>query len=414
MTPLKFRIVSIQVVFLLIILMCGACTDKAPQRIAVSSVKLGLQSVTMSVGESIPIDVTIEPADATDKSVRLSSSDQSVVIVSEGVMHTLKEGSAVVTAEAGGISAVCSVEVKAPFKSVESVVLDVTSASLKAGETVSLSVTVSPADATDRTVTWNSSDESVGSVENGVFTAKKAGTTTVTVTSGDKSAYCTVAVFEPVPTIPAEAVDLGLSVKWASWNIGATKPEDYGDYFAWGEIEPYYEDGFAQENPQQHWRSGKTEGYDWKSYRWCDGTGQVITKYCSLAQWGQVSNKRVLDPGDDVATVKWGDEWFTPTIEDYYELINNCDNVETVVNGVKGRRYTSRITGNSIFLPAAGYRYYTSLVDAGEIGYYGQSCVDTDCPIYACGLFFDKNGNFSMSYLYRFRFLGRTVRPVTK
>lgn len=398
----------------LLVLMCCACSEKVPQRIAVSSVGLEMQSVTMTVGESVPIEITVAPADAADKSVRWRSSDQSVVTVVDGVLNAVKAGEAVVTAESGGIEASCSVEVLPLYVDVESVALDIVSVSLRAGEEVVLTATVSPADATDRTVTWSSSDESVGSVSDGVFTAKKAGTATVTATSGEISATCTVAVFEPVPTVPAEAVDLGLSIKWAAWNIGATRPEEYGDYFAWGETEPYYEDGFAQENPQQHWKSGKSEGYDWKSYRWSDGTGQVMTKYCSLAQWGPVTNKRVLDPGDDVATVKWGNGWFTPTIEDYYELINNCDNVETEVNGVKGRRYTSRINGNSIFLPAAGYRYYTSLVDVGEIGYYGQSCVDTDCPIYACGLFFDKNGNFSMSYLYRFRFLGRTVRPVTR
>lgn len=398
----------------LLVLMCCACTETVPQRIAVSSVVLGMQSVTMTVGESVPIEITVAPADAADKSVRWRSSDQSVVTVVDGVLNAVKAGEAVVTAESGGIEASCSVEVLPLYVGVETVALDIVSVSLKAGEEVVLTATVGPADATDRTVAWSSSDESVGSVSDGVFTAKKAGTATVTATSGEISATCTVAVFEPVPTVPAEAVDLGLSIKWAAWNIGATRPEEYGDYFAWGETEPYYEDGFAQENPQQHWKSGKSEGYDWKSYRWSDGTGQVMTKYCSLAQWGPVTNKRVLDPGDDVATVKWGDGWFTPTIEDYYELINNCDNVETEVNGVKGRRYTSRINGNSIFLPAAGYRYYTSLVDVGEIGYYGQSCVDTDCPIYACGLFFDKNGNFSMSYLYRFRFLGRTVRPVTR
>lgn len=402
------------VLSLSLVMLCGSCTEEVPQRIAVSSVELAQQSVTMHVGENVPLDIVICPSDAADKSVRWHSSEPSVVTVVDGVLNAVKSGASVVTAESGGIEASCSVEVLPPYVDVESVALDIVSASLKVGEEVVLASTVIPADATDKAVVWSSSDESVAVVSDGVFTAKKAGSAIITVAVGDKSASCTVKVFEPVPNIPAEAVDLGLSVKWAAWNIGATKPEEYGDYYAWGEIETYYEEGFAQENPQQHWRDGKAEGYDWKSYKWCDGTGQVITKYCSLAKWGQVTNKRVLDPGDDVATVKWGDEWFTPTIEDYYELINNCDNVETEVNGVKGRRYTSRINGNSIFLPAAGYRYYTSLVDVGEIGYYGQSCVDTDCPIYACGLFFDKNGNFSMSYLYRFRFLGRTVRPVTR
>ena len=91
-----------------------------------------------------------------------------------------------------------------------------------------------------------------------------------------------------------EAVDLGLSVKWASCNVGATTPEDCGDYYAWGEIE-------------------EKENYDWSTYKWCNGSYDTQTKYCTNSSYGTVDNKTTLDLEDDVAHVKWGGSWRMPT-----------------------------------------------------------------------------------------------------
>lgn len=132
-----------------------------------------------------------------------------------------------------------------------------------------------------------------------------------------------------VPTPEPEYVDLGLSVKWATFNVGASKPEDYGDYFAWGETEP-------------------KETYSWTNYKWCDGTDANITKYNSA------DGKTILEPADDAAQVHWGGKWRMPTKEEIEELIDNCTWSESIQNGVKGYVVTSKHTGNSIFFPYSG------------------------------------------------------------
>ena len=146
-------------------------------------------------------------------------------------------------------------------------------------------------------------------------------------------------------------VDLGLSVKWATMNVGATSPEEYGDYFAWGETEP-------------------KEEYRWGTYKWCDGDYDYLTKDCSSSDFGIVDDKIELDLEDDAANVNWGDAWRTPTKAELDELIENCTWSWTTQNGIDGYTVTSNTNGKSIFLPAAGYRYDTFSEEVGAIGYY--------------------------------------------
>lgn len=161
-----------------------------------------------------------------------------------------------------------------------------------------------------------------------------------------------------------EAVDLGLSVKWANCNLGANSQEGPGDYYAWGELEPYYEDGQAQEeNPV--WKAGKSDGYIWTSYRffvsghedWGEWQDLKLSKYVTNSSYGTVDNKTVLDPEDDAAHVKLGGNWRMPTKEEWEELrsSSNCiwkpfthDNYYKVL---RGYIVTSKINGNSIYLP---------------------------------------------------------------
>lgn len=160
------------------------------------------------------------------------------------------------------------------------------------------------------------------------------------------------------PTI-GEAVDLGLSVKWASFNVGAQKPEDYGDYFAWGETVP----GF---------------NYSWSKYKYCKGSATTLTKYCVKSYYGYngyTDIKTILDPDDDVSHVKWGGTWRIPTKEEFEELSNtaNCTWTWTIRNGVNGYLVTSKksgFEGASIFLPFAGFRRVTGLNEVGDTGYY--------------------------------------------
>ena len=191
-----------------------------------------------------------------------------------------------------------------------------------------------------------------------------------------------------VPRIATpEIVDLGLSVKWASFNLGATAPEESGDYYAWGETEPYYEPGTAHNDPPT-WKEGKEDGYIWSSYKWAEGSSTdwddvtAILKYNTDSSYGEVDGKTELDPEDDAATVNLGDLWRMPTADELQELVDYCEWTETTVNGVLGMLATSKIEGytdKSIFFPyAQGWngaeylepKYYTgTYLWSSDIGY---------------------------------------------
>ena len=190
-----------------------------------------------------------------------------------------------------------------------------------------------------------------------------------------------------------EYVDLGLSVKWATCNVGATKSEDYGDYFAWGETQP-------------------KSTYDGSTYKWCNGSYNTLTKYCTNSDYGTYDGKSTLELADDAARAKWGGSWRMPTKEEQDELRYNCTWERTTQNGVEGCKVTSKKKGytkNSIFLPAAGFRYDSSLYSAGSYGNYWSSSLTTDDPRDAWNVY------FSSSNVYRgddSRYYGFSVRPV--
>ena len=190
-----------------------------------------------------------------------------------------------------------------------------------------------------------------------------------------------------------EYVDLGLSVKWATCNVGATKPEEYGDYFAWGETQP-------------------KETYDWSTYKWCNGSYDTQTKYCTDSSYGTVDNKITLDLSDDAARANWGGSWRMPTHAEQYELLNQCTWTWTLQNGVYGYKVTSTKSGytnKSIFLPAAGCRYDSSLNLAGSLGHYWSSSLNTGSPSNAWYVSFVSSSVSRVDYI---RSGGRSVRPV--
>lgn len=190
-------------------------------------------------------------------------------------------------------------------------------------------------------------------------------------------------------TAVAEAVDLGLSVKWASWNVGATAPEEYGGYYAWGETEV-------------------KDNYDWSTYKWCNGDSYSMTKYCIDSDYGTVDNKTMLDSEDDVAYVKWGGAWRMPTFAEFEELRNNCSLEWTTVNGVNG--FTISGNGNSIFLPAAGECLRTEVGGRGSVGYYWSGSLYIYNNV-ACHIYFDSY-LYGSNYFSLGRCRGLTVRPV--
>lgn len=188
-----------------------------------------------------------------------------------------------------------------------------------------------------------------------------------------------------------EAVDFGLSVKWATCNVGASKPEDYGDYYAWGET------------------TTKSD-HSWKTYKWCKGTLDNLTKYCTENDYGKVDNRTILTSSDDVASAKWGGKWRMPTKEEMKELVEDCTWKCDNQNAVKGMKVTGP-NGNSIFLPAAGYSLGTDLYYRGSRGYYWSATLSEYSSFYAYSLYFNDN---PWSYDDYYRNRGLTVRPVTE
>ncbi len=198
-------------------------------------------------------------------------------------------------------------------------------------------------------------------------------------------------------------IDLGLpsGLLWNSCNLGASSPEKYGNYYAWGE-------------------TTTKKDYSWKTYRYCTAGGD-LTKYNYNSICGTVDNLTTLEAMDDAATAALGSDVHTPTRAEWDELINNTTLEWTTVKGVKGCKFTAA-NGNSIFLPAAGYRVDTDLEfegGRGSSGYYWSSTLVTDDltsmdPLFAkqCGIhsFEPYASVFSFGH---YRSCGHSVRPVS-
>ena len=190
----------------------------------------------------------------------------------------------------------------------------------------------------------------------------------------------------------AEAVDLGLpsGLLWSRYNLGASAEEEYGAYFAWGELDP------------------KNDNlYDYEHYKWCEGTDYTMTKYCIREEWGTVDNILELEPEDDVAAVKLGDGWRMPTKADQDELRANCTWKWTTRNGIPGCEVTSTINEETLFFPATGakvgfggpgssFSIWSSTLSSGHSRFAWVLCGD--------------NMSFTEGGAYRCH--GHAVRPV--
>lgn len=199
-----------------------------------------------------------------------------------------------------------------------------------------------------------------------------------------------------------EFVDLGLpsGTLWATCNVGASKPEEYGDYFAWGETKP-------------------KSNYSWKTYKWCNGNNNTQIKYCTDSSYGNVDNMNVLELIDDAANIHWGGYWRMPTRDELDELRTYCIWIWTTNNNVKGYKVTSKTNDNSIFMPAAGVRSYSDLLGVGSEGYYWTSSLNTDYVHYSSKKRGDSNVAYNMVlypeslvWVNFNRFYGLSVRPV--
>lgn len=268
---------------------------------------------------------------------------------------------------------------------------------MEVGETKKLLVFVTPSDATDKSYTITSSNPSVASVtEDGHVTAHKPGTVKICVqASAGPAEYYTLVVWP-------EAVDLGLTHKWASCNLGASSPEEYGDYYAWGETKP------------------KTNYVD-RTYKYADFSGSFATFYTDLTKYtwfgvecasGYTPDYReTLTDLDDAAKVNLKGNWHIPTMSDAYELHIQCAWSQAYYNGIPGYKVTGP-NGNWIFLPYTGFMSGTSLASAGSCGYFWFSQIEhKSLSAYAYYLLIDRSNALHESET-KLRYLGLAIRPV--
>lgn len=398
--------------------------------VELTSIVLDEHEITLEKGMEKVLKVEFFPENATNKKVTWTSSNENVVKVKDGVVVGVAPGTAeVIVRSLKNIFDKCKVSV---IVSAQSISLDKTKLTLVPGETASLKATVLPEDSTEG-VEWFSSDESVATVKEGEVSAISEGEVTITVKAGEQSATCDINV--------DCTVDLGLSVKWAACNIGAKTPEQYGDYYAWGEVETYYSGNWYE---SYNWK-WKNDGYVWESYKWSDREGEMFKKYCPTYKadcWygeGSPDGKTVLEPDDDVAHLKLGGKWRIPTYEEWNELITMCLWKWTTWNGKRGMLVESKLNGNSIFLPAGGeigYQYEDSIYLRDKGGAYWSATLnyiyqtkgdysvrragpETKYPPHhawaitfagTSGLVFDKVPKMQGHY----RCWGRLIRPVTE
>lgn len=200
---------------------------------------------------------------------------------------------------------------------------------------------------------------------------------------------CAPEEFESDPSLGA--VDLGLSVMWANCNVGASSPEGYGDYFAWGETEV-------------------KDSYYWENYKYFygDKNGNGYVDEDELAY----INNDISGTHNDIASSEWGNGWRMPTLEEIQELVDECSWRWTKVNGVAGYRVTGP-NYNSIFLPAAGYRDGDDFYEIGVCAYYWAATLYSEDIVYANCVGFESEDDAGVWY-YSARKFGNVIRPVKK
>lgn len=374
--------------------------------VAVSNIALDKTELTLKVGATATLGATIMPDNATDKTILWETFDERTATVDKnGKVTAWEHGTVTIRAYICGKNARCEVTVldkdepepPADDIPVESISLNKSEVKLIEGESEMLIASVKPDNATNKTVKWSSSAPDIATVDSeGKVKAIKKGSATITASAvgGVKSATCLVTV-EKKMEIPT-AIDLGLSIKWGSFNLGASKPEEYGEYFAWGETKA-------------------KDSYTWETYTLSNGTKSTLTKYNSKKSSGTVDNKVILEANDDAAHVLLGGTWRMPSVEELQELITQCSWEWTSKNGTAGYLVKSKVNGNSIFLPAAGNYDGASLYSAESRCFYWTSSLFDDAPVAAmCGRFYVSGGNNKIETSYLLRCYGFAVRPVTE
>ena len=380
----------------------------------VEMISLNKTELQLGFYETFQLVATLRPEDASAQ-ISWTSSNEDVVLVSNGstpagdgsikpagtVIAKNKEGQSIVTATVGSLSASCTVTVTSgSIVPVQSISLNKTELTLQVGQQFELIATILPGNATNKQVSWASSARSyqLSLTDNGlscVIGAKAECEATITVRSADNPAQlyatCKVTVTGGSSGDSSEeVVDLGLpsGLKWRGWNVGASKPEEYGNYYAW-----------AETSPKSNYSSSN---YKYPATNLGDGM-IVYAKYDSTPIHGD--GKTVLEPEDDAATANLGNGWRTPTFNEFKELREKCTWAWTTRNGVNGMLVTGP-NGKSIFLPAGGWYDKTTLNNKTTYGSYWTATGSGDIA-HAVDFI---NGYVDKAVLARSN--GRSVRPV--
>ena len=395
--------------------------------VPVNGVSINPSSTTLKLGETQLLKAEITPSEATNTSVKWTSSNDRVASVEKGLITGIKPGTATITVTTndGDKTAECSVTVEddpLPIATLDAENIVFNGATLRgkllSAPTSTIHVGFQYSSSVETILFGSQAVEASGVDAEGNFSADiselEPQTTYYfrTVLKQDGKDYCgEVKTFttaaEPVEApFKVAAVDLGLpsGLKWANANLGADAVEASGDYYAWGETEPYY----SSFDPLV-WKDGKSAGYNNASYKFY--SGGTYTKYYS-----SVDSKTVLDPEDDAAHVVLGGTWRMPTKDEWTELINNCEWTWVSSGGKLGYTVTGT-NSNSIFIPASGVMSNKSLNNVGCGSYW---TADLDESFQEFAHYYSVSNEFlqySMPFYYTnsyYRSDGYTIRAVTE
>ena len=358
-----------------------------------TGITLSQTSLTMNSGTATQLTATLSPEGSFGNMTWISSDESVATVDANGIVTAVAGGNCTITATVGGSlkTATCVVSV---IQMVTSIMLSQNKVVIeKLDDFVRLTATILPENAANKNVVWSSSNEDVAMVRNGRVDAYGYGSAIITCEAADGSG-----IKDSCVVLVPGFVDLGLpsGTLWATCNIGAYCPEDYGDYFAWGETLGYLD--------------GKSV-FNWITYKWCNGTYDTQNKYSADSNSGFVDNKKELDCEDDAAYVQWGEVWRTPSSDQLVELFNSSyiESGWTMINGIPGMKITRKKNGNSLFLPAGYCKDHQSSVVMASGGYYWSRSLCIEYPSLANARHFDSTG-ISMGYYSRCQ--GFCVRPV--
>ena len=196
-------------------------------------------------------------------------------------------------------------------------------------------------------------------------------------------------------------VEIG-GLKWATMNIGASQPSDYGLYFAWGDTQGYTAEQVGSGEGQKY--------FGWADYKYGDGTSEPGAT--EMTKYNETDGKTILEPSDDAAVANWGGSWRMPTTDEFQALKDAADTAWTQVNNVYGILCTDKTdSSKTLFFPAAGSCSYGNVSSVGYVGSYWSSSLDTFNKKEAFSLSFN-NSSVEWGNLITTRFFGCSVRPV--